>query len=171
MNHKTSLEKSAMCRRRQQSIEMNGFRSFLSRGETAPNIYGTIKLPCALDLWIWRHVIQSSTPDSSLAFIKVTVPPKHNWWNRARVHSELHWHSSPRFLSERMYSFCMNGQFVKNKTCFDSLPKQLLQVLRSQRLEDPTVDLEKQVWLNQSPTKFNRNRREQAEQAFFFSKG
>ena len=145
--------------------------AFWAGGETAPNIYGTIKLPCALDLWIWRHVIQSSTPDSSLAFIKVTVPPKPNWWNRARVHSELHRHSSPRFLNERMYSFCMNGQFVKNKTCFDSLPKQLLQVLRSQRLEDPTVDLEKQVWLNQSPTKFNRNRREQAEQAFFFSKG
>jgi ssDNA-specific exonuclease RecJ len=49
MSHKTSLEKSAVYRRRQQSIKMNGFGSYLSREEIVPNIYGTVKLPCALD--------------------------------------------------------------------------------------------------------------------------
>lgn len=64
-----------MCRRRQQSIEMNGLRELSEQGKTAPNIYATIKLPCAygpMNLDISSII----NPRLILAFIKVTVPPK-----------------------------------------------------------------------------------------------
>lgn len=81
--HKTSLEKSAMCRRRQQNIEMNGFRELSEQGETAPNIYVTIKLPC-----VWTYDLETCHPVINprlfTSIYQSLIPPKHNWWNRAQ---------------------------------------------------------------------------------------
>lgn len=81
---KHDWKNSSVCRKRQQGTEMNGCWSCQSLGEVAPNIYGTVELPCAQDLWIWRCVSQPSTWGSLPAFVKVMFSSKCGWWERAK---------------------------------------------------------------------------------------
>lgn len=75
-----------------------------SRGGIAPNIYGIIKLPCALNLGI-GEASSSHQPQTSTGIYQSRGPSQTGTWDRAGLHSKLRQHNSPRFQSERMYFF------------------------------------------------------------------